>query len=129
MAVRPRQFELDEQIDTTAADLESAINNAKAAVDRLFRLKRRLAGEIATLRGVRDKFEIFTEAEAAAILKLDKGETGERLLAALRRRFSLPHFVAGREPRYTRQHIQEITEILAANTPQNSRSKTMRRAA
>lgn len=116
MLAKPKQFELPAQISAALDELEAANAMAAAAHERVRRLAERLTAELEKLQEMADSFEVFTEAEAAALFKLESTaknpERAELQMRELRRRYDLPHVSIGRETRYTRQHLIEICAIL-----------------
>lgn len=103
-----------------AAELEFA--TLQASFDRLRRLKKMMADEFEKLQARAETFGVFTEAEAAKMLKLDNPNAGdaeqaEKALATLRRRHHFPHVVFNRTTIcYTSAQIAEICEMLSVNT-------------
>lgn len=113
---KPPQFEPAAQIEQTCEEFVTSLGAARSAVDRVLFLKDKLLADFKALRVQADALEVFTEEEAAILLKLDeKPATAARHLASLRKQFDLPHFKAGNKPRYTKQHLIEICDILAVN--------------
>ena len=125
MLSKPKQFEPERQVEAATVEFDDAIQAAEAAVSRLQRLRNRLASEIENLRSEREQLEIYTEEEAAEILKIERPQ----LLADLRRRHDLPHFLAGREPRYTKEHLAEICRRLEVNSRAKGGKASYRHAA
>ena len=118
-----KQFEPDAQMDNAIGELVSALNDAAGAIERLSRLKSVLSIEIEQRRAERDALEIYTEEEAAMLLRLDSTSPtrAKKHLADLRRRLSLPHVSFGNKPRYTKRHLMEICSILEINSKAKSR--------
>lgn len=112
-----KQFEPDTQIDGAIGDLEKVLNEAGSVIKRLGRLKSLLNHEISQLREERDILEIYTEEEAAMLLKLDDTDAAraKKHLANLRRSLGLPHVSFGNKTRYTKQQLKEICSILESN--------------
>ena len=84
-------------------ELQQAVTNARAAIDRMDFHRRQIAAELEKVRAA----EIFTEDEAAEFFKVTP-----RTMADYRRNFNLPHIGLGQSPRYTRRHLEEIARIL-----------------
>ena len=84
-------------------ELQQAVTNARAAIDRMDFHRRQLAAEFEKVRAA----EIFTEDEAAEFFKVTP-----RTMADYRRKFNLPHIGLGQGPRYTRRHLEEIARVL-----------------
>jgi hypothetical protein len=103
-----KQFETDTQIAAAFDELTAALSDATAQIERIGRLKDRLATEAEAMRSERDAIEIYDEAEAAALLRIEP-----RQLADLRRRLELPHIAFGPKVRYSKQHIGEIVAIFS----------------
>jgi hypothetical protein len=102
-----KQFEPAEQFEQLFVEIGEQMRQLNAAFERLEWLRSKAIAEFRAVRDAADKLEVFTEAEAAAVLKVT-----ERALADLRRQHELPHSLFGIQPRYTRQHLKEICRIL-----------------
>lgn len=100
------QFEPDAQIDNALLELDKSLQDASGAIVRIERLKMRLAAEVEALRSERGRLEIYTEKDAAILLRIT-----ERQLADMRRRHDLPHCSFGNKPRYTKDQLVRICEI------------------
>ena len=124
MSKLARQFDPNELISSALGDLDAAMNQAAATIQRIGRLKDRLAAEIDAVRAEREAMAIFTEAEAADLLKLKPAH-----LADLRRKHDLPHVNFGNVIRYTKPQLHSICDRLALNNRQNQDSASRRRAA
>lgn len=116
------QFDPSEQIGACIGELDVTLAEAAATIERLFRLKGRLAIEIEQIRAERDRLDIYDEDEAAAMLKLKP-----KHLAELRRRHDLPHVNFGNVIRYTKPQITAICEVMAIH--QQKTPAAIRRAA
>lgn len=116
------QFDPSEQIGAAIGELEVTLAEAAATIERLFRLKGRLATEIEQIRAERERLDIYDEDEAAAMLKLKP-----KHLAELRRRHDLPHVNFGNVIRYTKPQIAAICEVMAIH--QKRTPAAIRRAA
>ena len=93
---------------TVAIDeLQQAMTDARAAIDRVNWLKDRLLDEYKKIRESEDQLDIYTEEEAAQMLKIERTH-----LADMRRRMDLPHCSFGNRPRYTREQLREICSML-----------------
>ena len=120
---RAKQFETTEQIARTLADLDSALADATASVDRLSRLRRKLAGEFEDLQRAAEEIDFQSEAEFAESIGIK-----ETLLGTLRRDLNLPHSLFGREPRYTREQRRLVAQILEVNNSTNRSGRTKQAA-
>ncbi len=103
---RPKRFEPTEQIEDAFQKLQSAMLEAKAAIDRVEWLKDRLLESVKKA----DEVTIFTEAEAAEIFGVTP-----RLFRDARAKFNFPHIAFGMPPKYTREHLEEIAAILSTD--------------
>lgn len=110
MLKKAEQFEPQRQIVVAFDELQKAMTDARAALDRVNWLKDRLIGEFESFREAQDLLDIYTEEEAAQMLKIEKNH-----LADMRRRLDLPHCSFGNRPRYTKQQLREICEMLEIN--------------
>lgn len=93
-----------------SGDLQKAMNEAKAAIDRVFWLKDRLMENFEAMRTAQDDLEIYSEDQAAAMFQIDA-----KHLADMRRRMNLPFVPMGKFPRYTKTHLIEICSMLEVN--------------
>lgn len=105
-----KPFDPSQQFDSLMTELESVMIDAGAKIARLAFLREKIAAEHAALQAAVDALECYTEEEAAAQLK-----TTARMLKDLRSRHRLPHFLVGREVRYTGEQLREIVAILELN--------------
>ena len=110
MLKKPKQFEPQQQIVVAFDELQKAMSDARAATDRVDWLKDRLIKEFEAIKGANEVLEIYTEDEAAKMLRVEKTH-----LADMRRRFDLPHCSFGNKPRYTKTQLLEICETLEMN--------------
>ncbi|MEO7672982.1 MAG: hypothetical protein ABIU09_02765 [Pyrinomonadaceae bacterium] len=111
MLKKSSQFEPQNQIVVACDELQKAMIEAQAAISRVNWLKDRLLSEFESVRAAQDSLEIHTEAEAAAMLKIEV-----KHLADLRRRYDLPHCSFGNKPRYTKEQLRVICSILEINS-------------
>ncbi len=111
MLKKPEQFEPGSQIVVACDDLQKAMLDAQAAISRVNWLKDRLLSEVESIKADQDRFEIFTEADAAKRLKIEV-----TLLADLRRRYDLPHCSFGNKARYTKEQLMAICSMLEINS-------------
>ena len=91
------------QFEDQILELQRAVSNARAAIERMDFHRRQIAAELEQIRAT----EIFTEDEAAEFFKVTP-----RTMADYRRNFNLPHIGLGQSPRYTRRHLEEIARVL-----------------
>lgn len=105
-----KQFNPSGQFESLLTELESVLVDAEAKISRLAFLREKIAADHAALAAALDTLDVYTEDEAAAVLKTDP-----RMLADMRRRFNLPFFRIGREVRYTGEHLREATALLEVN--------------
>ncbi len=105
------QFNFSAEFEETCRELGKALIEAQNAVSRMLGLKDDAARQYAAMQAAADALEIYTEAEAAAILKLETSHLGK-----MRRNLELPHCSFGNKPRYTKQNLIRITEILEINS-------------
>lgn len=89
------------------AEIGEKIAGITGDLARLEWLRLKTQEEFAALRAEAARLELYTEAEAAKILKVS-----ERALADLRRAHRLPHCSFGKKPRYTREQLKEICRVL-----------------
>jgi hypothetical protein len=115
---RAKQFETSEQVGKTLADLDSALADATASVDRLSRLRLKLDGEFAAMQTAADELDFQTEKEFADAIGIE-----ETMLAKLRRELDLPYSRFGRNPRYTKEQRRRVAQILEVS---NSRKDAAR---
>jgi hypothetical protein len=111
MLKKAEQFEPQRQIVGAFDELQKAMTDARAALDRVNWLKDCLVNEFETFREAQELLDIYTEEEAAQMLKIEKNH-----LADMRRRLDLPHCSFGNRPRYTKQQLREICEMLEINS-------------
>jgi hypothetical protein len=111
MLKKPKQFEPQQQIVIAFDELQKAMSDARAAIDRVDWLKDRLIQEFEAIKGAQEVLEIYTEEEAARMLRIEKTH-----LADMRRRLDLPHCSFGNRPRYTKVQLLEICETLELNS-------------
>jgi hypothetical protein len=111
MLKKPKEFEPQQQIVVAFDELQKAMSDARAAIDRVDWLKNRLIEEFEAIKGAKAVLEIYTEEEAAKMLRIERTH-----LADMRRRFDLPHCSFGNRPRYTKVHLLEICELLEMNS-------------
>ena len=110
MLKKAENFEPQRQIVVAFDELQKAMTDARAALDRVDWLKNRLISEFETFREAQDLLDIYTEEEAAQMLKIEKNH-----LADMRRRLDLPHCSFGNRPRYTKTQLREICSMLEIN--------------
>ena len=108
---KPKQFETTEQIGQTLAELDCQLADAFGAVQRLGRLRDRLAGEVAAMEREIEQIELFTDADIAKIV----GDVTPATIARQRQAQNWPHVLIGNKPRYTRRQIETIFEIVGIN--------------
>lgn len=102
-------FDAFEQIDALLGEMRAAADGVRRDVDRLERLTQRAAAGLAELRRERERLDIYTEDEAAAVLRIDP-----TMLQKMRLRGGgVPHRMFGTKIRYTRGDIDAILEMLA----------------
>ncbi len=111
MLKKPQQFEPSAQIGVACDELQKAMLDAQAAINRVNWLKDRLLSEFETIRAEHESLEIYTEEDAAMLLKIET-----KHLADLRRRFDLPHCSFGNKPRYTKEQLISICSLLEINS-------------
>ena len=111
MLKKPKQFEPQQQITVAFDELQKAMSDARAAIDRVDWLKDRLIQEFEAIKDAQDDLEIYTEEEAAKMLRIERNH-----LADMRRRLDLPHCSFGNRPRYTKVQLLEICKSLAINS-------------
>lgn len=109
MKIEP-QFEPQTQIVAAFDELQTAMNDAQAAINRVAWLKDRLIENFNAMQSAHDDLEIYTEAQAATMFQIE-----EKQLADMRRRMNLPYVPMGKFPRYTKTHLIEICSILEVN--------------
>lgn len=107
MLTTAKQFEPESRLTETIRELDKTFREAGAILGRMEWLRLNLVREIEQLRAERDMLEIYTEAEAAALIRIEV-----KHLADLRRRLDLPHCSFGNKPRYTKGQLVEICSIL-----------------
>jgi hypothetical protein len=113
-----KQFETTEQIGKTLAELDCSLADATAAVDRLSRLRSKLASEFAELKNAADDLDFQSEKEFADSIGIE-----ESLLAKLRRDLDLPHSRFGREPKYTKEQRRRVAQILEISNSRKGASR------
>ena len=116
-----KQFVPEKQIDSAICELEKVLHEAGSTIERLGRLKTVLVAEVEQLRADRESLKIYTEEEAAALLKLEK-----KHLAELRRTLNLPHLSFGNKPRYRKEHLIRIFSMLEVGPSSQGRMKVMK---
>lgn len=105
-----KQFDPGAQFEALMNEIEAELIDTQSKLARLAWLREKIAAEHAALAAAVDTLDVYTEEEAAALLKTDA-----RMLADMRRRFNLPFFRVGREVRYTGEHLREATALLEVN--------------
>ena len=120
MLSKPQQFEPGVLIGTACEELQKAMLEAQAAINRVNWLKDKLLSEFETIKAEQESLEIYTEPDAARLLKIEP-----KHLADLRRRFDLPHCSFGNKPRYTKEQLLSICSMLEINSKGKA---TIRRA-
>jgi hypothetical protein len=113
-----KQFETTEQIARTLAELDCAMADANTCLDRLSRLRAKLAGEFAELATAADELDFMSEREFADAIGIE-----ESLLAKLRRENNLPHSRFGREPKYSKDQRRRVAEILEVSNSKKGASR------
>lgn len=121
MAQTAPQFDPIEQLSAALNAYEICEAEMAAIMPRLRFSFERIEAELENVRKYRDQLDVFTEAEAAAVLKLT-----ETSLAAYRRDNDLPHLRFGSMVRYTRQHLDQIVSFFESR---NAGKSQLRRAA
>jgi hypothetical protein len=110
-----KQFDPSDQFAELLNEIDATLQDTAAKFDRLNWLRKKMAEQFAAAIAASDTIDIYTEAEAAEILKLGSGKQGENALRHLRSKFGLPFLRFGREVRYTREHLREICSLLEMN--------------
>lgn len=105
-----KQFDPSRQFGELMTEIEGELNGMTSKLARLIWLREKIAAEHAALEAAVDALDVYTEEEAAALLKTDS-----RMLADLRKRYNLPFFRVGREVRYTAEQLREATVLLGMN--------------
>ncbi|MCW5955251.1 MAG: helix-turn-helix domain-containing protein [Pyrinomonadaceae bacterium] len=105
-----KQFDPGDQFDQLLNEIDATLNETAAKFDRLIWLRKKIAEQFDAARQAAERLELFTEEEAAEILR-----TEPRMLADLRRKFDLPFCRLGRDVRYTRSQLTEICGLLEIN--------------
>lgn len=109
--MKENELEMDLQIDNELAELDRCLQDAGGVIMRIERLKTRLTAEVNHLREQRDAFEIYTESEAASLLKIETKHLGD-----LRRRHNLPHCSFGNKPRWTKEQLIAVCAVFEINS-------------
>lgn len=122
MAQVAQQFDPIEQLAASLNSFEMNIAELNAMLPRMEFARERIARELEAVRERRDRLDYYTEERAAAVLTVK-----ETHLASLRRQHNLPHVRLGGEIRYTRQHLDQITEFFDSRNA--GKSQQLRRAA
>lgn len=104
----------------TLDKIEIDISTIESGLLRLRRLRSMIVDEFEKLQNASERVGVHTEAEAAAILKLDGGH---KHLARLRREHNLPHVSIGRNACYTSAQIAEICDLFTVNKVRQSALK------
>lgn len=126
------QFDPSTRFDELMIEMESSIYETLANFERLTFLRKKIAEEMTAAQAAADRLELLTEAEAGQLFKLnDDPQKAERAMRDLRRKFQFPFCRVGREVRYTREQLREITALLEINGKQRKpiHSSPLRRAA
>lgn len=92
-------------------DLAKTLIDAQNTVNHLMWQKDEVKREFAAIQAAAESLEIYTEREAAALLKLKPAQ-----LATLRRAENLPFVRAGALIRYSKENLAEIVKILTVNS-------------
>jgi hypothetical protein len=107
---KPPQFELPAQIGEAVEKMDSSMVDANAAIERVRFLGNKLLEEFAAIQDRIEELELYTEEEAAAILKID-----ERQLSTMRKEFNIPHCKFGRVCRYNKSQLAAICAMFEVN--------------
>jgi len=111
-----KEFDPAENFEQITDEMAVMMSDLSAKLARLEWLRLKMAERIAQAETDAARFETFTEAEAGLLFKLHAdAEKAGRAMADLRRLHDLPHIRLGREVRYTREHLREITALLEMN--------------
>lgn len=111
-----KRFDPTENFVQIAEEVDLLIGDLTAKLDRLRWLRGKVSEQVTTALAAAERLEMFTEAEAGQAFKLHTDPSkAERAMADLRRRHDFPHVRAGREVRYTQEHLREITTLLEMN--------------
>lgn len=127
-----KQFDPFAQADQKAVEVDIWMQQGRALLEQMAWILRKQRDEIDQLRAERDDVEIYTEQEAAAMLRVGNGAKAFETLADLRSRLRLPHVKIGKSVRYTKNHIREICQLLEINSRSKQSAvsgKQLRRAA
>lgn len=106
MARTAPQFDPIEQLSSALNVFEIKLAEIETILPRMRFAFERIESELGRVREQRDRLDYYTEAEAAALLKLKEDQ-----FATLRRLNDLPHVRFGMTVRYTRQHLDQITDF------------------
>lgn len=101
-----KQFDPFTQAEQRAVELDLWIQEGRALLDRTSWILQKMQDENERLRAERDELEIYTEAEAAALLRVSDWTLGD-----LRRRHNFEHIANGKIC-YTRKQLLAIVEAL-----------------
>jgi hypothetical protein len=106
-------FSVESQLETTTGELDAAILDAQNALARFKFLMDEQQKQFHKKQMELDNIEIFTEAEAAARLKISRVHLGN-----LRRADNLPFVRLGDSVRYSKENLRDIVKILTVNEHQ-----------
>lgn len=131
MSTPNKQFDPFAQAEQKAVEVDIWMQQGRALLEQMAWILRKQRDEIDQLRAERDDVEIYTEQEAATMLRVGSGTKAFETLADLRSRLRLPHVKIGKSVRYTKNHIREICQMLEINskTRQKAVGGQLRKAA
>lgn len=113
------------QCDATIDALGELLREIPELLQRLGWQRDRLRDEITRMRETRDRLDVFTEDEAAQILKLQSKES----LAIQRRKHGFDHMRIGHDIYYTQAQIAAMVEFFTVRRTAPQRRSEIRRAA
>lgn len=104
------KFDPAAQFDATIAEAETHIVAAVASLERLIWLRGKIADDIAAMRDAADELELYTEDEAAELLKITAWHLG-----CLRRKHNFAVVNLGNKIRYTKEQIAGVCDFFSIN--------------
>lgn len=110
MQRKAKQFEPADQFAELMTEIGDTLADLPAKIERLAWLRKKIAEQHAAAIAAADRFETFSESEAAAKFGTDKDE-----FRRLRAKHEFPFLRVGKHVRYTPEQLREIAALLEMN--------------
>lgn len=111
-------FDPAERFSNDLFAMRNRLAEARQILDSLDRSREHLEAENARLRAEREALQVFTEAEAAELLRVTP-----LTLSGMRKTHRLPHVSTGKAVLYTARHIRQILDHFEVNKTPAARVK------